>query len=270
MHHAMADGRQTMLGEVRAQHGDEVVERAFVAERGAFAPRLLVDHACRRASLATNFGDVNSAFGLPARDERRAALAAREQRELEARRACVEDRDGVGHDQATALAGGLPPRLRDERRDAARREPRRDGVRAAREDDRHPRAEHDAGRVRAREERQALGQHVAGLEIRHDQHVGASGDRRVDLLDLHGLEADRVVERERPVEDAAGDLAAIGHLAQRARLDRRRHLRIDGLHRRQDRDAHLRKAHRVREVDRVLDDVDLVLHRRRDVDRGVA
>ena len=68
---------------------------------------------------------------------------------------------------------------------------------------------------------------------------GAPGDRRLDLLDLRGLEADRVVERQRAVEDAAGDLAAVGHLAQRGRLDRRRHLRIDRLHRREDR--HLRR-----------------------------
>ena len=103
------------------------------------------------------------------------------------------------------------------------------------------RAEHDAGRVGAGEERQALREHVAGLEVGHDQHVGAARDRRVDLLDRRRLEADRVVERERAVEDAAGDLAAVGHLAQRRRLDRRRHLRVDRLHRRQDRDPHLRR-----------------------------
>ena len=60
---------------------------------------------------------------------------------------------------------------------------------------------------RARQEREALGQHVAGLEIGHDQHVGAPGDRRDDLLDRRRLGADRVVERQRAVENAAGDLA---------------------------------------------------------------
>ena len=72
-----------------------------------------------------------------------------------------------------------------------------------------------------------------------------------------------------PSSMRAGDLAAVGHLAQRRRLDRRRHLRVDRLHRAQDRDAHLGDAQRMREVDRVLHDVDLVLQRRRDVHRGV-
>ena len=51
------------------------------------------------------------------------------------------------------------------------------------QDDRHACAQHDAGGIRARQERQALGQHVAGLEVRHDQHVGPAGDRRDDVLD---------------------------------------------------------------------------------------
>ena len=78
----------------------------------------------------------------------------------------------------------------------------------------HARAEHDAGGVGAGQERQALGQHVAGLEVGHDQHVGPAGDRRDDVLDRGGLEADGVVEGQRAVEDGAGDLAAIGHLAR--------------------------------------------------------
>ena len=116
--------------------------------------------------------------------------------------------------------------------------------------------------VGARQERQALREHVAGLEIGHDQHVRAPRDRRHDLLDRRRLGADRVVERERAVEDPAGDLAAVGHLAQRRRFDGRRHVRVHRLDRRQDRDPHLRDAQRVGEVDRVLHDVDLVLERR--------
>jgi hypothetical protein len=44
-------------------------------------------------------------------------------------------------------------------------------------------------------------------------------------------EVDGVVEGERPVEDRARDLAAVGHLAERRSLDRRRDLRVHGLHR---------------------------------------
>ena len=71
----------------------------------------------------------------------------------------------------------------------------------ARQDDRHARAEHDAGGIRVGQEGQALGQHVAGLEIGHDEHVGLPGDRRDDLLDLRRAEIDGVVERERAVQD---------------------------------------------------------------------
>ena len=87
------------------------------------------------------------------------------------------------------------------------------------EDDRHPRAEHDAGGVGMREEGQVLGQHVAGLEIRHHQDLRLTGDRRLDALDACRLRADRIVEGERTVELAAGDLTAIRHLAQRRSLD---------------------------------------------------
>ena len=66
-----------------------------------------------------------------------------------------------------------------------------------------------------------------------------------------------------------GDLPAIGHLAERGGVERRRHLRVDGLDRRQNRDLRPLHAKRHREIDRVLADVDLVLQRRRDVDRGV-
>ena len=45
-------------------------------------------------------------------------------------------------------------------------------------------------------------QHVARFQVRHDQHVRAPGHRRFDVLDLGRLQADRVVERERAVQDA--------------------------------------------------------------------
>ena len=44
---------------------------------------------------------------------------------------------------------------------------------------------------------------------------------------------------------------------------------IDGLHRRQDRDPHLVEPQRVRQIDRVLHDVDLPVEVGRDVDGGV-
>ena len=57
-------------------------------------------------------------------------------------------------------------------------------VGAAGQDDRHPGAEHDAGGVGVGEEGQFLGQHVAGLDVGHQQDVGVAGDRRDDALGL--------------------------------------------------------------------------------------
>ena len=125
------------------------------------------------------------------------------------------------------------------------------------------------GGVRIGEERQALGEHVAGFEVRNDEHVRASGDRGYDLLDRRRLRADRIVERERPVEKRPRDLTPVRHLAQGGGLDRGRHLRRHRLHRAEDRHAHLGRAHRMREIDGVLDDVDLGVEVGGDVDRRV-
>ena len=62
--------------------------------------------------------------------------------------------------------------------------------------------EHDAGGIGVGQERQLLGQHVAGLEIGHQQDVGIARDLGADALDRRRLLADRVVEGERAVEQA--------------------------------------------------------------------
>ena len=98
-------------------------------------------------------------------------------------------------------------------------------IRARRQHDRDPGAEHEARGVGLREEDEILGEHVAGFEIGHDQDLGAASDRRIDALDFRRLRIDGVVECQRPVEDAAGDLAAVGHLAERRRVDGRGNLR---------------------------------------------
>ncbi|MNQ99874.1 hypothetical protein D3C85_1156260 [compost metagenome] len=135
------------------------------------------------------------------------------------------------------------------------------------------RAQHDAGGIRPGEERQALGEHVAGLQIGHHQYVGAPGHWRVDPLDLRRLQADRIVQGQRAVEDGAGDLPAVGHLAQCGRFDRGGHGGIDGFRRRKDRYAHvlvlLADQQRVGQVDGVLGDVHLLGQGRRDVHRRV-
>ena len=83
------------------------------------------------------------------------------------------------------------------------------------------------------------------------------------------LHADRGIEGQRAVEDAAGDLAAVGHLAQRRRVEGGRDLGVDGFDGREQRDLGLGNAERVGQVDGVLHDVNLVFEFRLDVDGGV-
>ena len=123
--------------------------------------------------------------------------------------------------------------------------------------DRYARSKHDAGRIRFGQESEVLGEHVAGFEIGNDQDLGSPGDGRLDTFDLRGLGIDGIVESERPVEDAAGDLAAIGHLAQSRRLDRRGDLGGDRLDGRENGNPRRTKPDLGEQVDRVLDDVAL-------------
>ena len=83
-----------------------------------------------------------------------------------------------GYHDAPAAVSGLP-RIRIKCRDSTRGQPGPHRIRSRRQDDRHPSAEHDAGRIRTGQERQVLGEHVARLEIRHDQDLArpATADR---------------------------------------------------------------------------------------------
>ncbi len=118
--------------------------------------------------------------------------------------------------------------------------------------------EHDARHFGVGQIDELLGEHVAGLEVRNDENVGLAGDRGHDALGPRGLDRHRIVEAERAVEDAAGDLAAIGHLAQRRRVDRRADVGRDRLDRGEDRHARRDDSEGGHEVDGVLDDVALV------------
>ena len=94
-----------------------------------------------------------------------------------------------------------------------------------------------------------------------------TGDVR--CLILRGLYADGGVEGQRSVENAARDLPAIGHLAESRGFHRGRDLRVNRFDCREQRDLGLRNAERVRQIDRILHDVNLVLELRFDVDGRV-
>ena len=96
-----------------------------------------------------------------------------------------------------------------------------------------------------------------------------AGDRAGDALDRGRLGVDRIVEGERPVDDGAFDLPTVGHLAQGRRVQRRRHVGVDGLHGGQHSDARLGHAQRMGAVDGIADDIGLGGQVRCDVDGRV-
>ena len=107
--------------------------------------------------------------------------------------------------------GHSSARVRVQDRGGARGHARAHGVGARREDNRHTGPEHNSRRIRLSEEGQVLRQHVAGLEVGYDENLRATRYLGSDALNAGGLGIDRVVERERTIEDAACNLSAIGH-----------------------------------------------------------
>ena len=62
------------------------------------------------------------------------------------------------------------------------------------EDDGNARTEDDSGKLRAAEVFKLLGEHVAAFEIGHDENVGLTCNRRVEMLDLRGVRPGRLAE----------------------------------------------------------------------------
>ena len=87
---------------------------------------------------------------------------------------------------------------------------------------------------------QALGEHVLGLEVRAQPSTRAgpaTGDRGIFSI-LGGAKVDRIVERERSIEDVRPRTGRDWPLAECGGLDRRGDLGTDRILRREDRDAH--------------------------------
>jgi hypothetical protein len=118
-------------------------------------------------------------------------------------------------------------------------------------------------------EDQVLGKHVPGFEIGHHEDLGTPCDLGFDALDLCRLGIDGIVAGERPIEDAAGDLPALGHLAKRGGIDGRRNFRAYRFHRRKYGDARRAEADLREQIDDVLDDVALRIEIGKNVDGGI-
>jgi hypothetical protein len=100
-----------MLGKPLAQQRLQVIERAVVAEVRAGAPRPFVDDRTRPV-LRHEVRRVMEAFCLSANDHRQSSVRFHEkQRELEARRACVQYGDRVCHCQGTPFFRFAPRSL---------------------------------------------------------------------------------------------------------------------------------------------------------------
>ena len=96
MNDAMTDAGQVLLAELRAQEGDQMIERALVPELDAIAPGLLA-----QGLPVPILGDETrrgmEAFGLSAHSQLERVATLGEERELEARRARIENGDRIGH-----------------------------------------------------------------------------------------------------------------------------------------------------------------------------
>jgi len=94
-------------------------------------------------------------------------------------------------------------------------------VSTAREDDRHPRAQHDARGLRIGQVFQLLGQHVTRFEIRHDQNVGLTSDWGEEAFRAGRFPRHRGIKRQRAIYHPASDLprSAILHSAPASRVE---------------------------------------------------
>ena len=225
MHHPVADGDE-LVSPRRWRAGSRPGGRSRRRGRAACPrPRSSRRAPRRLRSLATNRGAVSMPSIWPLSMQRQLLAGDVEDAELEARRAGVEDQDDVGH--------GVTPRPCRPRAAPWRRAPRRRrrragvtsesarlvrmiGTRAPRT---MPAASAPARKVRL------LASMLPASRSGTSSTLARPGHRRIDLLDARRFGIDGVVERQRAVDQRAGDLMAVHHLAQRRRLDGRRHLR---------------------------------------------
>ena len=97
VHHTVSDGGQLVLGGVGLlQPVPDMGDRAVVPELGALCPALLARRLAGSAR-GDEMGARVDAFDLAACHDRRLDAGRREQRELDAGRAGVQDKDRISH-----------------------------------------------------------------------------------------------------------------------------------------------------------------------------
>jgi hypothetical protein len=107
VHHAMAHGGEAVCAAMRLQELDEVRHAAVVAEARALAPVLLPEARARRVPGGEARRRIQ-ALEEPGKAQRELPALLKEERELDAGGARVEDEDRVGH-RAGALLPCEPP-----------------------------------------------------------------------------------------------------------------------------------------------------------------
>ena len=111
--------------------------------------------------------------------------------------------------------------------------------------------------------------HRCRFHRRRDQYVGVAGDLGFHAVEPRGFARERDVRRQRTLDDRTRERALRGHRTQRRGFARRRECRRDRALRREQRDVRRHDAERVREVERVLQDVLLRGEVRRDIEARV-
>ena len=104
VHHTVSDGGQLVLGGVGLlQPVPDMGDRTVVPELGALRPALLM-RRLPGGVLHDEMGARVEAFDLPLGHDRRLDAGRREQRELDAGRASVQDKDRISHSTSFALS----------------------------------------------------------------------------------------------------------------------------------------------------------------------
>ena len=261
MHHPMSGRDQLMVLKVVFQPAQKRGQRIFMG--GAFC-QILIDQRSSGAVFRREMNAVPDTLALTVANDVLPArsFVPREYRELDARRTGIQHKDSVTHGfaplwRASSSAIAQDPSLASV---PSERLVRMIGTRAP--------STMPAICASARYSSCFASMLPASRSGTTKMSARPATGEMIPFV-LADFRRDRIVEGERTIENAAGNLASIGHLAKCGRIKGGLDLFRDDLDRGQDRHARFRYTQGVRQIDRVLDDVPLVRQRGVDVDRGV-